>query len=129
RGGFGGPGGYHAGGPPGGYHASNAPQAAPNEFTDGATGGGERSATIFVRNVCDSFISCPHLLTCLQLPWSTSNDDLVELFTTIGKVERAEIQYEPSGRSRGTGVVSFDNAESAETAISKSRDATKPCSN
>jgi len=103
RGGFGGPGGYHAGGPPGGYHASSAPQAAPNEFTDGATGGGDRSATIFVRN----------------LPWSTSNDDLVELFTTIGKVERAEIQYEPSGRSRGTGVVSFDNAESAETAINK----------
>lgn len=53
----------------------------------------------------------------LQLPWSTSNEDLVELFTTIGKVERAEIQYEPNGRSRGTGVVQFDSAENAETAI------------
>lgn len=52
-----------------------------------------------------------------QLPWSTSNEDLVELFTTIGKVERAEIQYEPNGRSRGTGVVQFDTAENAETAI------------
>jgi len=52
-----------------------------------------------------------------QLPWSTSNEDLVELFTTIGKVERAEIQYEPNGRSRGTGVVQFDSAENAETAI------------
>ena len=29
---------------------------------------------------------------------STSSEDLVELFTTIGKVERAEIQYEPNGR-------------------------------
>ncbi len=56
----------------------------------------------------------------LQLPWSTSNDDLVELFTTIGKVERAEIQYEPNGRSRGTGVVEFDTAENAETAIGMS---------
>jgi len=37
----------------------------------------------------------------------------------IGKVERAEIQYEPNGRSRGTGVVQFDTAENAETAISK----------
>jgi hypothetical protein len=55
-----------------------------------------------------------------QLPWSTSNEDLVELFTTIGKVERAEIQYEPNGRSRGTGVVEFDSAENAETAISQS---------
>lgn len=57
----------------------------------------------------------PHL----QLPWSTSNEDLVELFSTIGKVEQAEIQYEPSGRSRGTGVVRFDNADTAETAITK----------
>lgn len=59
------------------------------------------------------------MLTDPQLPWSTSNDDLVELFTTIGKVERAEIQYEPNGRSRGTGVVRFDTAENAETAICK----------
>ena len=57
------------------------------------------------------------LIVSLQLPWSTSNEDLVELFTTIGKVERAEIQYEPNGRSRGTGVVQFDTAENAETAI------------
>lgn len=41
----------------------------------------------------------------------------MELFTTIGKVEQAEIQYEPNGRSRGTGVVRFDSAENAETAI------------
>ena len=56
----------------------------------------------------------------IQLPWSTSNEDLVELFTTIGTVERAEIQYEPNGRSRGTGVVKFDSRENAETAISTS---------
>jgi RNA recognition motif-containing protein len=60
------------------------------------------------------------LLTGCQLPWSTSNEDLVELFSTIGKVERAEIQYEHNGRSRGTGVVQFDNADGAETAICKS---------
>lgn len=53
------------------------------------------------------------------MPWSTSNEDLVELFTTIGKVEQAEIQYEASGRSRGSGVVRFDSADNAETAISK----------
>ncbi len=43
----------------------------------------------------------------------------MELFSTIGKVDRAEIQYEPNGRSRGTGVVQFDTAENAETAICK----------
>ena len=54
-----------------------------------------------------------------NLPWSTSNEDLIELFTTIGKVERAEIQYEPNGRSRGTGVVEFLSQDDAATAISK----------
>ncbi|CCF32001.1 RNP domain-containing protein [Colletotrichum higginsianum] len=106
RGGFGGgPGVVGPGGPggPGGFDAGSAPSVPPNPFTDYATAGTDRSETIYVRN----------------LPWSTSNEDLVELFTTIGKVEQAEIQYEPSGRSRGTGVVRFDSAETAETAIAK----------
>jgi RNA recognition motif-containing protein len=53
------------------------------------------------------------------LPWSTSNQDLVELFTTIGKVDRAEIGYEQSGRSKGIGVIQFDAEETAESAIQK----------
>lgn len=102
RGGFGmgGRGGFSGGAS---FDAPAAAAIAPNPFTDGATAGSEKSETIYVRN----------------LPWSTSNDDLVDLFTTIGKVEQAEIQYEPSGRSRGTGVVRFDSAETAETAIAK----------
>jgi RNA recognition motif-containing protein len=60
------------------------------------------------------------LIYVRNLPWSTSNEDLVELFTTIGAVKRAEIQYEPNGRSRGTGVVEFEKATDAETAIRKS---------
>ncbi|RVX75294.1 hypothetical protein B0A52_00647 [Exophiala mesophila] len=109
RGGFGGAysrggyGGYGGGGGSGGYGGAPQEQAPPNPFTDFATSGGERSQIIYVKN----------------LPWSTSNDDLIELFTTIGKVERAEIQYEPNGRSRGSGVVEFDSSENAETAISK----------
>ncbi|WEW60588.1 g-strand binding protein [Emydomyces testavorans] len=118
RGGFGGRGGYGYGGGRGGFGGGSyggapggapsgsfegGPSIPPNPFTDYATYGGERSATIYVRN----------------LPWSTCNEDLVELFSTIGKVERAEIQYEPNGRSRGTGVVQFDTVENAETAISK----------
>ncbi|KAK6582624.1 hypothetical protein PZA11_005032 [Diplocarpon coronariae] len=99
RGGFGG--GY-GGGAPGGFDGGAA-SAVANPFTDYATAGSERSEIIYVRN----------------LPWSTSNEDLVELFTTIGKVEQAEIQYEPNGRSRGTGVVRFDSAENADTAIEK----------
>lgn len=44
---------------------------------------------------------------------------MVELFQTIGKVDRAEIQYELNGRSKGTGVVQLDSPETAETAIAK----------
>lgn len=114
RGGFGGRGGYGGGfggrggfaGGAGGFAAgpgfsADGPSNPPNPFTDYATSGGEPSNLIYVRN----------------LPWSTSNEDLVELFTTIGSVKRAEIQYEPNGRSRGTGVVEFENATDAETAI------------
>lgn len=116
RGGFGG--GF--GGPPGGGYNAPPPAAAaaPNPFTDFATSGGETNPVIYVRNV--SAASNERDLNAAnksQLPWSTSNEDLVELFTTIGKVERAEIQYEPNGRSRGTGVVEFDSAENAGTSI------------
>ncbi|ROT42701.1 RNA-binding domain-containing protein [Sodiomyces alkalinus F11] len=103
RGGFGGGGFAGRGGFSGGFEASAGASVPPNPFTDFATAGTERNETIYVRN----------------LPWSTSNEDLVELFTTIGKVEQAEIQYEPSGRSRGTGVVRFDSADTADTAIQK----------
>ncbi|GAB1209384.1 hypothetical protein APSETT445_008157 [Aspergillus pseudonomiae] len=105
-GGFGGRGGYGGGfgGPGGGGPGfEGVPSVPPNPFTDFATSGGEKGPVIYVRN----------------LPWSTCNEDLVDLFSTIGKVDRAEIQYEPNGRSRGTGVVQFDNAETAETAIAK----------
>ncbi|KAK9471010.1 uncharacterized protein V1510DRAFT_381920, partial [Dipodascopsis tothii] len=110
-GGFGG-GGGGGGGAYGAYGAHSARDyprpggympPAPNDFTDGAESGGNPSNTIHVRN----------------LPWSTSNDDLIELFSTIGKVDRAEIQYESSGRSAGTGVVQFDSVDTAEVAISK----------
>ncbi|KAL8649738.1 MAG: hypothetical protein Q9210_004220 [Variospora velana] len=110
RGGFGG--GY-GGAPPMSFdnNAAAAAAAPPNAFTDYATSGGDRSEIIYVRN----------------LPWSTSNEDLVELFTTIGKVERAEIQYEPNGRSRGSGVVQFASVEDAETAICRCPDALNMC--
>lgn len=75
----------------------------PNSFTDGATGNGQIGETIYVSN----------------LPWATTDNDLVELFQTVGRVERAEIQLEASGRSAGAGVVKFDTPASADIAIEK----------
>jgi hypothetical protein len=51
-----------------------------------------------------------------QLPWSTANEDLVELFETTGAVELAEILFEGT-RSKGCGVVQFAQVGEAETAI------------
>jgi hypothetical protein len=52
----------------------------------------------------------------LKLPWSTANEDLVELFETTGVVEVAEILFEGT-RSKGMGVVQFAQVVEAETAI------------
>ncbi|KAK0948185.1 g-strand binding protein [Friedmanniomyces endolithicus] len=108
-GGYGGPQAGGFGGGQGGGHggpSNHGPAAAAvpaNPFVDFATSNGAESTTIFVRN----------------LPWSTSNDDLIELFITIGKVERAEIKMEFNMRSSGTGVVQFASQDDAATAISK----------
>lgn len=93
RGGFGGGpgrGGFGGpGGPPGGERNAPPYDAPP-------------SLQIFVKN----------------LPWSTSNEDLVELFQTTGTVQEAEVLWE-NGRSKGNGVVQFSTLEEAENAIAK----------
>jgi len=53
-----------------------------------------------------------------NLPWSTANEDLVELFETTGQVELAEILFDGT-RSKGAGVVQFALVPEAETAIAK----------
>ncbi|KAF5356824.1 hypothetical protein D9756_006821 [Leucocoprinus leucothites] len=53
-----------------------------------------------------------------NLPWSTANEDLVELFETTGQVELAEILFD-GARSKGCGVVQFGQIAEAETAIAK----------
>jgi hypothetical protein len=101
EGGFTGTGGYSGGygGGAGGYEA-------------------EPSQQIMVRNVSKSrVISDPVAdLAHRQLPWSTANEDLVELFETTGQVELAEILFDGT-RSKGAGVVQFAQVPEAETAI------------
>ena len=75
------------------------------------------SQQIMVRNVSIPQHQYVGVLTrLLKLPWSTANEDLVELFETTGHVEQAEILYEGT-RSKGAGVVQFAHIEEAETAI------------
>jgi RNA recognition motif-containing protein len=56
----------------------------------------------------------------LQLPWSTSNEDLVELFETTGTVVLAEILFDTATqRSKGSGIVQFKDVSEAEEACAK----------
>lgn len=79
------------------------PAKTNSPFTEGATGNGPMSDTVFVSN----------------LPWATTDQDLYELFQSVGKVKQAEIKYDHTGRSSGAGVVKFDTPASAQIAIEK----------
>lgn len=107
-------------GPEGGAQNGEQPAAA-------ATAGlraepAEPNQQILVRNV--SLLSLCHLhlsrdpADTVQLPWSTSNEDLVELFETVGTVSVAEILYDGT-RSKGEGIVQFTETAEAQTAGEK----------
>jgi RNA recognition motif-containing protein len=72
-----------------------------SDFTNNVEGNGERSDEIYVSN----------------LPFVTNNEDLYELFETVGRVVKAEVQYTDIGKASGNAVVQFELAETADTAI------------
>lgn len=53
-----------------------------------------------------------------NLPFSTTSDELEELFTPFGAVSRAQVITDrDSGRSRGFGFVEMDDDAAAQSAI------------
>ncbi len=53
-----------------------------------------------------------------NLPYSTSDEDLREMFSAFGAVSSANVIMDrQSGRSKGFGFVEMDNASEAEAAI------------
>jgi len=53
-----------------------------------------------------------------NLPWSTNDDDLREMFQAYGEVEGARVILDrETGRSRGFGFVQMPNGEEANKAI------------
>lgn len=77
------------------------PAVKNSDFTEGVYSNGEPSNTIFVAN----------------LPFITTQTDLFELFETIGRVTRAEIQFNHTGRASGNAVVEFESVDLADLAI------------
>ena len=53
-----------------------------------------------------------------SLSWDTTDDGLREAFETFGSITEAiVIKDRDTGRSRGFGFVSFENAEDADSAV------------
>ncbi|HYF05610.1 MAG TPA: RNA-binding protein [Patescibacteria group bacterium] len=53
-----------------------------------------------------------------SLPWATTNDDLMQLFSQAGTVSTAQVVMDKmTGRSRGFGFVEFDNDAEADKAV------------
>ncbi|EIW78302.1 RNA-binding domain-containing protein [Coniophora puteana RWD-64-598 SS2] len=85
----------------------------------GGGGGGGFAAGGFSGPPAPAFDLAPsQQIMVRNLPWSTANEDLVELFETTGQVELAEILFDGT-RSKGCGVVQFAQVPEAETAIAK----------
>jgi len=84
-----------------------------------STGGNFNGSAGFGQNGPSGFDAPPgQQIMVRNLPWSTANEDLVELFETTGQVEQAEILFDGT-RSKGSGVVQFAQVQEAETAIAK----------
>lgn len=54
-----------------------------------------------------------------NLDWAVSNNDVQELFGTVGEVTKAEVDYDRSGRSLGTGQVLYPRVADAKRALAK----------
>ncbi|KAG5191632.1 hypothetical protein JKP88DRAFT_191549 [Tribonema minus] len=52
-----------------------------------------------------------------NLAWGTTNEDLVAHFVSMSGMLTAEVQYTPSGRSKGWGLVTFAEPEQALAAV------------
>lgn len=53
-----------------------------------------------------------------NLPWTTSTEEVQEMFATYGDIEACEVlRHKNSGRSRGVASVRFSSAESAAAAL------------
>ncbi|PWZ03827.1 RNA-binding domain-containing protein [Testicularia cyperi] len=118
RGGYGGGRGGHGGGYGGGHYDAYGGGYGGGDRYSGAGAYGGRGAGGYEARPPHPPAAPSQQIFVKNLPWSTSNDDLVELFQTTGTVDEAEILFD-GGRSKGCGVVQFATVEDAETAIAK----------
>lgn len=61
----------------------------------------------------------PNKVFVANIPWDSTELDLTNLFSTMGKVTSAQVLSTKKGRAMGSGIVEFDNAESTTVAIAQ----------
>jgi nucleolin len=54
-----------------------------------------------------------------NLSWSTTSEELVELFSTVAKVVDGQVVVAPNGKSRGYGIVTMASINDAKLALEK----------
>ena len=68
---------------------------------------------------CSAFGEPSETVYIANLPWSTAESDLVELFQSIGPLARSHLQTFPDGRPSGNGVVRYEDLANAERAVAQ----------
>ncbi|EMS65380.1 THO complex subunit 4-A [Triticum urartu] len=66
-----------------------------------------------------SALDPPTKLYISNLDYNVSNEDIKELFSEMGEIQRYSINYDKSGRSKGTAEVVFSARSSAVAALKK----------
>jgi RNA recognition motif-containing protein len=70
-----------------------------------------------VRNTDEPRVAEPNKVFVTSLTWDTTDNDLSQLFGTVGTVVSSEILSTRKGRSMGSGIVEFSDPASVAAAI------------
>lgn len=104
-------GGGGAGGPPGARGGT--------PWTDATGAGGAPSLSPAAGPLGDFGPGNNKRVVVLNLPFSTTWEELKATFASVGSIARAHVAVDETGRSRGYGTVRFQTEEDATSAIEK----------
>merc|ERR1719183_1640114 len=94
-----------------------APGATP--WTDATGAGGAPSLSPAAGPLGDFGPGNNKRVVVLNLPFSTTWEELKATFASVGSIARAHVAVDETGRSRGYGTVRFQTEEDATSAIEK----------
>uniref|UniRef100_A0ACD6A0Q7 Uncharacterized protein n=1 Tax=Avena sativa TaxID=4498 RepID=A0ACD6A0Q7_AVESA len=94
------------------YHQLNFQQQAPQAF-------GYVAQPMAMVTAPSAGLDTPTKLYISNLDYNVSNEDIKDLFSEMGEIKRYSINYDKSGRSKGTAEVVFSTKSEALAALKK----------